>query len=404
MASDNGAADRMKGALWGVIIGDALGVPVHWYYNPDILKKDYGEVTGYVDCKHPHSEAFMNLIKYDGKADILHDKAKSYNQKVDPSQMADGEQIHGNTVVKEPRHFHDGLKAGDNTVDVYLFRALLRFITKNKEYREDAWLEEFQTFFKTPGNHPDTYLSQYIRNFFENLDKDGMVPHNAGMRQYDNWSVCNAVGMVHGFAVALLNNKRPAQATARAIHHINLTNRSENLTLSSLILCPMLLKLIDGADVESTLKEFASQVNMSTTSGVAIRNLYRKHKGPDNIPKEDVWYLHTTLQEEAFDPSKFTELDDREFLTNVSSTVCYSEYAVPTAFYLSLKYLKDFEKALLASTNCGGDTCGRNAVLGAVMGACVGESGIPEHLLKGLKNYDAIKEEIDAFVSLSLGV
>jgi hypothetical protein len=26
-------ADRMRGALWGMHIGDALAMPVHWYYS-----------------------------------------------------------------------------------------------------------------------------------------------------------------------------------------------------------------------------------------------------------------------------------------------------------------------------------------------------------------------------------
>ena len=42
---------------------------------------------------------------------------------------------------------------------------------------------------------------------------------------------------------------------------------------------------------------------------------------------------------------------------------------VPNVLFFALKYPDDFEKALLASTNIGGDTCGRNAILGAVMGA-----------------------------------
>ena len=40
------------------------------------------------------------------------------------------EMEHGNAVEAEPHHYHDGLKAGDNTVDIYLFRTLLRMITK----------------------------------------------------------------------------------------------------------------------------------------------------------------------------------------------------------------------------------------------------------------------------------
>lgn len=39
--------DRVKGALLGFYIGDALAMPVHWYYNLGQLRKDFGKITKY---------------------------------------------------------------------------------------------------------------------------------------------------------------------------------------------------------------------------------------------------------------------------------------------------------------------------------------------------------------------
>lgn len=39
----------------------------------------------------------------------------------------------------------------------------------------------------------------------------------------------------------------------------------------------------------------------------------------------------------------------------------------------------------------------RGIVLGALLGAQTGESAIPMHLKKGLKDYASLKEEIEAF-------
>ena len=36
---------RSRGALYGLYIGDALAMPVHWYYNREALMRDYGLVT-----------------------------------------------------------------------------------------------------------------------------------------------------------------------------------------------------------------------------------------------------------------------------------------------------------------------------------------------------------------------
>ncbi len=40
--------DRLTGALYGLFIGDALAMPVHWYYDTKALKRDYGLVKDYL--------------------------------------------------------------------------------------------------------------------------------------------------------------------------------------------------------------------------------------------------------------------------------------------------------------------------------------------------------------------
>lgn len=41
------------------------------------------------------------------------------------------------------------------------------------------------------------------------------------------------------------------------------------------------------------------------------------------------------------------------------------------------------EEGLLASTNAGGENVARGATLGALYGAAVGMSGVPQHLITG---------------------
>ena len=46
---------RLKNALWGLFIGDALAMPAHWYYNTGNIVKDFnGGISGYVDPPNPH--------------------------------------------------------------------------------------------------------------------------------------------------------------------------------------------------------------------------------------------------------------------------------------------------------------------------------------------------------------
>mmetsp|Transcript_4550 Transcript_4550/g.12742 ORF Transcript_4550/g.12742 Transcript_4550/m.12742 type:complete len:119 (+) Transcript_4550:824-1180(+) len=58
--------------------------------------------------------------------------------------------------------------------------------------------------------------------------------------------------------------------------------------------------------------------------------------------------------------------------------------ALNGVLYLAIKYLDDLPGGLLASTNVGGENCGRGAVLGFVLGLVHGKSQFPEWLLTGL--------------------
>ena len=49
--------DRFRGGLWGLFVGDALAMPVHWYYDVAALQRDFGTIRDYRAPKdfHPNS-------------------------------------------------------------------------------------------------------------------------------------------------------------------------------------------------------------------------------------------------------------------------------------------------------------------------------------------------------------
>jgi len=69
----------------------------------------------------------------------------------------------------------------------------------------------------------------------------------------------------------------------------------------------------------------------------------------------------------------------------------------PSLIHFASKYADNFEKAVLANANCGGENVHRGCVLGALLGAYHGESGIPAHLKEGLHDTAALSKEIEAF-------
>lgn len=67
-------------------------------------------------------------------------------------------------------------------------------------------------------------------------------------------------------------------------------------------------------------------------------------------------------------------MDDTQAIHRVFGSACYIESSMPAVIFMAYKHAGDFEKAVLANTNAGGENCHRGAALGAVMGAMVGES------------------------------
>jgi len=70
---------RCRGAIYGLFIGDALAMPVHWYYDTLALKRDYGRVTDYLSPRNPHPDSILWRSTYtplNEKANILHEQAQ----------------------------------------------------------------------------------------------------------------------------------------------------------------------------------------------------------------------------------------------------------------------------------------------------------------------------------------
>lgn len=65
----------------------------------------------------------------------------------------------------------------------------------------------------------------------------------------------------------------------------------------------------------------------------------------------------------------------------------YSFHTVPVAIYAWLRHPGDFRAALVAALDCGGDTDTVGAIVGALAGCSVGESGIPPEWLGAIAEW-----------------
>ena len=89
---------------------------------------------------------------------------------------------------------------------------------------------------------------------------------------------------------------------------------------------------------------------------------------------------------------------DLDVIGGLLSPACYIDQSFPSVLYLAARYPNDFEAALIANTNVGGDNCHRGAVLGALLGAALGFEAIPKRWINGLTDHQSIHEEIEQFI------
>jgi ADP-ribosyl-[dinitrogen reductase] hydrolase len=318
---------KSRGTLYGLCIGDALAMPVHWYYNRQALAEDYGWVTDYLAPRNPHPDSILWRSSYvapNPKGEILHDQAQYWGQK--------------------GIHYHQFLKAGENTLNVKICQLLIKSINQTGTYDADDFLRRYITFMTTPGNHQDTYIEECHRNFFANYAR-GLPPSSCGLEEKH---IGGLIGMV---PIVVFYFKQPKKAREAALAHLALTHPGSKMETAGSLVIDILLKALNGIPLKAAIFE-----EIEAQSNPLLGHPFTKWlKDPDE------WVIGPRF-----------------------SSACYVEDSVPAVIYLALKYHHDPEKALIVNTNLGGDNAARGSVLGALLGAFHGLERFPRRWIDGL--------------------
>ena len=112
--------DRIRAALWGIFIADSLGMPAHWYYNPEQLRRDVGTIVGYRAAPRRHSGNTLMQSQWQGNKHGVRD-------------LVDKFMLFGKASAwKTPyQHFHAGMQAGENTLNARCALLLVQSIASN---------------------------------------------------------------------------------------------------------------------------------------------------------------------------------------------------------------------------------------------------------------------------------
>jgi len=322
--------DRIMGAIMGVLIGDALGVGCHWYYDLECQKEDFGWITDYVDPK------------MDSKC---------------------GRVTYGEQRIKE------GLKKGGPSQTGQLIIMLLESVAEKGIFDRKDFTSRVDKLFETLDGTPYSgrYTDIAIRDTWRHRqDGIGWDDPNVGGDQVTSESAqMNTI-------IAALNYKDPVQLVKEA-HRSHTVFYNNNFTATHSITYALVVGgLINGVPL-SEIKSYSRLVDR------AIHEQY----GPFNDSRTQVETGAIAWDSEiTFDPP--------HLISKVYGMHCEIQQMLPAAYYLIHHYADDFEKAVLAAINGGGNNMARAALTGGMSGAANGLKGIPERFIKGLEDHERL--------------
>jgi len=353
-------------AIWGMVIADAVAMPVHWFYQIDEIKKRYnGWIDGYrAPCqKHPTSILTISNAEGSGRAAgtgakpikpvvgsvILHDKLKFW------------------TSGSRSTHYHQGMAAGDSTLTTLCCLQILQALAEmdpdgsceDQRVLRGRAFARFVSFLTTPGSHNDTYAESFIRAFFQDWAQLDAPPTQA--EDVLMFAERRSAKKLSGPGDHQLTGISCLMMAVPWVLH-NAHKDEETCVKSALEWCRLTHPL---AANDQSVTTFA-RVLYKTLNGSPLRQealdalkiLGRGRAG-----------LETIEEMQAYDPDSEEML--MLFQEGVSSLglACYVPGSLTSLLLIAAGFADDFSRGVLMNANCGGENCHRGGSLGACLGA-----------------------------------
>lgn len=324
-----------QNAFIGSLVADAVSMPVHWYYNRNAIDSDYGAFDHFMNPKNPHPDSILWRSKYETtnkKDDILHEQSKYWGQK--------------------GIHYHQFLKAGENSLNLKLACELYRTIIKCGEFNIQVWLERYTEVMLTPGWHSDTYAEEYHRAFFKNYAR-GKKLSNCGIKDIHIGGLSLVPALLAGLEAL---DKTEENYLLDCTQELVQGTHTHPVTISTAKdLTRILLALNKRAEIRSTLQTLRLS----------------------NVPLTSI--------------KKWEGMPDRKVVGEILSPACYLPESFTAALYFTWKYSDDFSLAILSNAKVGGDNCHRGVVVGSIVGM---QTGIPRKWLQDLVAMEELRCDI----------
>ena len=340
--------DRVMGAIMGVLIGDALGIGCHWWYDLTQFHADFGPwVSDYLDP----------IDKGTG------DSTKS------PYTWA-----HQRVIM--------GVKAGDVSQTGQFIIMLLESVAEKGTFDVSDFTRRVDEFFKTidgtsmgpkSGRYTDDAMRQTWANRHKGISWDDP---NVGAN-----SITSEAAQ-HSVILAALYFKIPEKVFTQAYREISLFYNNDFARTQSVAYALNVAGFISALPIEE-IKTYRSKVPRDVSSKVKLFSDSLNQIETGRSLAYGVDTRGTPLEAKiSFEPPYL--------ISQVYGAHCEIQQLLPAAYYLIHRYPDDFEMAVLSAVNGGGYNMARAALTGGMSGAMNGLSGIPERFITGLKDHERL--------------
>ncbi|EGB13323.1 ADP-ribosylation/Crystallin J1 [Pseudodesulfovibrio mercurii] len=346
---DETLRDRAAGALMGAWIGDGLGLGPHWYYDLDELRRDYGPwIDGYTDPM--------------------------------------------------PGRYHDGMKAGQLSQSGFILELTARSLVENGGYDQADFCrrmdeELFPLLNGEPANGPGGYTSQSIREAWRRRVEQGR-PWGETAGHADTTEAIERT-----LAIAVRYALDPGSLAEAVARNAALT-QSDDLVLSLTVAYgAVLAQLVRGETLDARLSDKLMHLvkkGVLPFHAVTRDGLKPPRPGDPDPPRAgrfaspDALLSPSYMARAAADPD--IRIEPAWKVSLVYGMPCAIYHMLPAAYYLAARFCDDFESAVLHAVNGGGQNQVRAILTGALVGAQVGLSGIPERFIDGLEQGRALRD------------
>lgn len=349
--------DKARGALMGALIGDALGLGPHWYYDLDALRRDFGPwISGYTTPK--------------------------------------------------PGRYHEGLKAGDLSQAGIILTLLMESLADCGAYEEEDFcrrLDEdlFPLLDGTPANGPGGYTSQSIREAWRRRVQQ-KLPWGQTAGHADTTEAIERT-----LALSVFYSSKPAQLARAVASNTLLTQADETLVSMTVAYGAVLGMLVQGHRLDASLSGKLMHLVKDGElpfHAVTSDNLGPPRPGDPDPPRAgrfaspDALLSPSYMARAAADPD--IRIEPAWKVSLVYGMPCAIYHQLPAAYYLAARFPDDFESAVLHAINGGGQNQARAMLTGALVGAQTGYAGIPSRFIEGLTDSDRLSSLVQRVARL----